>query len=1121
MSDNGTQTGIAKKIDDQATGNLVSSGLACLKAGKLVEAEALFGRALAVDPGNAHILFLRGTVFAQTGRTEAAIADMSTALQQSPNHPSLLNNLGNALLEQGRLDEAVVHYRHALQVKPNYPEALNNLGLALRALGQLDEAAASYTQALHLRPNYADALSNLGNVLKALGRPKEALARYRQVLQLAPDHVGAHWGEGLTRLSLGDFAAGWPKYEWRWRKKPHGFTQPQWDGSDFPDRALLIHCEQSLGDSIQFIRYTELVKQRGGTLVVICPPVLERLFRSIADTDRLITNPSDLPPCDYQISLLTLPLIFRTTLATIPKRIPYLSAPPERVAYWRTCLQRLPGCKVGIVWRGRPSHQNDHNRSIAANLFARLLDVKSCSFVSLQIDTLSEERETFAGHGNFLDVSGDLSDFAETAAVVANLDLVIAVDTAVVHLAGALGRPAWVLLPFAPDWRWLLERDDSPWYPTLRLFRQPAIGDWVSVISMVQQQLDSIWRSGSIDRSVKSAKTARQFMMAGFAHHQAGRFGEAENLYINARAANPGDAQIRYLYGSLLLQGGRIDAAVDELGGALTLDPEYADAMLNLGTAFLKRGQLAEAVARYQEALRRRPDWPEVLNNLGLALRDQGRLAEAIDCFEQALQLLPDNLEMLSNLGLALIDAGNSGKAIGRFKEALRLWPDVPELLSSLGNALQAQGQLDEAVSCHTEALRLKPDCSLAFNHLACVLQKQGKLDEAIDQYGEALRIKPDDFQILNNLGTALQAQGQLDEAVANYGEALRIKPNDFQILNNLGTALQAQCKVKEAIVHFRQALRLRPDHPETNWNYSLTCLLLGDFELGWTKYEWRWLTKGSKPHGHPQPQWNGSELKNRTILVHCEQGFGDSIQFVRYAEWVKAQGGKVALFCPTELTRLFKTAASIDVLASELKDLPRCEVQIPLLSLPLIFKTGLATIPNRVPYLSAFPDLVVRWRIRLGGLPGCKVGIAWRGRPSHQNDHNRSIAANLFARLLDVKSCSFVSLQIDTLSEERETFAGHGNFLDVSGDLSDFAETAAVVANLDLVIAVDTAVIHLAGALGRPAWVLLPFAPDWRWLLERDDSPWYPTLRLFRQPAIGDWVSVISVVQQQLIAKK
>jgi TPR repeat/Tetratricopeptide repeat len=461
----------------------------------------------------------------------------------------------------------------------------------------------------------------------------------------------------------------------------------------------------------------------------------------------------------------------------------------------------------------------------------------------------------------------------------------------------------------------------------------------------------------------------------------------------------------------------------------------------------------------------------------------------------------------------------------------------------NLGVALFNQGRIEEAVSQYRQALHFDPDKVEAHNNLANLLQHLGRLDEAVASYHQALRCRPDCAEAFTNLGTALTVLGRLDEAIACYRQALHFQPHCAEICNNLGLALIEQGKPEDALASFDQAVRIKPSYGEPRWNRSLLWLLGGDFANGWSEYEWRWTQPNMARRSFQQPGWDGNALGGRTILLHAEQGLGDTLQFIRYVPLVQERGGHVILECHPALLRLLAGFPGIHQLIGQGSQLPAFDVQAPLLSLPRIFHTSLATIPSNVPYLKADPTLEAYWRRKMSGvrcpmsdvknassglghrtsnIGRCfRIGIAWQGNPTHRYDRQRSIPARHFACLAKVPRVHVISLQKGPGTEQLPALGGSIPILDLGNHLDDksgpFVDTAAVMMNLDLVITSDTAVAHLAGALGIPVWIALPAVPDWRWLLKREDSPWYPGTRLFRQTRCNDWEAVFESIAGEL----
>jgi tetratricopeptide (TPR) repeat protein len=459
---------------------------------RAAEALACFGNALALRSDYAEALYNRANVLRALKRFAEALADYDRALAQRPGYADAWNNRGIALAKLRRHGEALESHGRALELAPGNPEFHNNRGVALKEVQRHGEALADYEAALALRPDYPEALNNRGQALQACGRYEESLACYTQALALRPAYAEAHTNLGLCRLLLGDYAQGWPEYEWRWKNPalelaPRSFAQPQWDGAqDLRGKRILLHMEQGLGDAIMALRYVPLVAARDAQVVFEVAPALAPLLAGLAGEYRVVLQGAALPETDFHCPLLSLPLAFGTTVESIPAKIPYLVADGEAAAAWRGRLAPQGGMLVGLCWRGNPDYPRDAERSFEFARLAPLFELPGIRFVGLQKEMLDEERRLAATLPRFVHPG---ADFADTAALLAALDLVITVDTSWGHWAGAIGKPVWVLLPFSPHWPWLTEREDSPWYPTARLFRQPGIGNWNHVVRTVRDEL--------------------------------------------------------------------------------------------------------------------------------------------------------------------------------------------------------------------------------------------------------------------------------------------------------------------------------------------------------------------------------------------------------------------------------------------------------------------------------------------------------------------------------------------------------------------------------------------------------------------------------------------------------
>jgi tetratricopeptide (TPR) repeat protein len=578
----------------------------------------------------------------------------------------------------------------------------------------------------------------------------------------------------------------------------------------------------------------------------------------------------------------------------------------------------------------------------------------------------------------------EIEDLADTAALIENLDLVISIDTSVAHLAGALAKPVWLLTRFESDWRWMLNREDSPWYPTMRIFTQKNSGDWDELITRVAKELQS-W------------------------HSQASR-------------------------------------VTPELSG---------------------HASMAEMQAIIEPFSKQ--NWLE--------------------------------LERLAN-------------------DLCTRYPQDGFGFKSLGVALQMQNKNVQALDMMRKAAELMPSDADVHNNLAGILKQAGDIDSAISHFETAIKIRPDFVEAINNLGMVYYELGQPEKALAYCRKALGLNPVSATTLYNLGVASREAGRNAEAIDYYERALTSRPNDVNILWNLSLALLSSGQYERGWQKYETRFALPSKKPLAQtPYPCWLGKEkIAGKKILIQSEQGIGDAFQMLRYISLLEQQGAEcwIQVFQPMRgiISRSFPKAKVIDEHTSP----AGLDYRIPLMSLPLAMQTFTeASIPNKVPYLLADSARIAYWQRQLSG-PTATVGLVWRGSPNNANDRQRSITIEKVLPLITAHpSIQFVSLQKHLSDTEHKKLRGLKNLRIIDSELTDFDETAAIMANLNVIISVDSAPVHLSAAMGKPTWLLLSFKFDWRWMTGRKDSPWYPTLRIFNQSKAGDWNNVISDVSTAL----
>jgi tetratricopeptide (TPR) repeat protein len=552
---------------------------------------------------------------------------------------------------------------------------------------------------------------------------------------------------------------------------------------------------------------------------------------------------------------------------------------------------------------------------------------------------------------------------------------------------------------------------------------------------------------------------------------------------------------------------------------ALALRPDHANALHNRGNTLHELKRFEEAVASYDRALAVQRDHPEVLSNRGVTLHVLGRFEEALASFDRSLASRPNSAETLVSRGKTLRVLKRPEEALASFEHALMLKDDIVDALFDRADTLYEMKRFEAARTSYDRALALRPDNAEALFRHGNALHALKRPEEALASYDRAIARRPDSVETLSNRGAVLHEIDRFEEALASYDGALAWRPDAVEVLSNRGNVLHDLKRFTEALESYERALALRPDYAEAHRNESLCRRLIGDFERGWAKNEWRWEAEQMRVDKRylTQPLWLGvGDIAGRTILLYEEQGFGDTIQFCRYAPLVEQIGARVILEVPRPLHELLRTLPGDAHVVSRGDPLPDFEVHCPFLSLPLALGTRLETIPASTPYLHASPQAVADWDARLGPKRRSRIGLVWSGSPTHKNDRRRSVSLRALAPLFEIDA-TFVSLHKDVRPDDAAALKDRGDVLHFGDALKDFSETAALISNLDLVISVDTSVAHLAGALAKPVWVLLPHVPDWRWLLDRDDSPWYPTARLFRQDDTRAWDGVIARVRAAL----
>lgn len=605
----------------------------------------------------------------------------------------------------------------------------------------------------------------------------------------------------------------------------------------------------------------------------------------------------------------------------------------------------------------------------------------------------------------------------------------------------------------------------------------------------------------------------------GNTHRKKGDIDEAIKCYQQAIKLKPDFADAHYNLAIVYQAKNLYDVALIHYEKALKLEPKMFDAHVNIGNILFLKKDYTKAEYHFKKALAINPSFSMAYLGLGNLYKEIELFDEAIKYYEKTLSLEPESFEALNNIANTFLIKERIDDAIVYLHKALQVKPEEAEIYYTLGNIYKDKREYDKAIAYYENALKYNNEFADAYNGIGLVLQEKNQLDRAIEYYHKALEINSNDYVVYVNLAGALNLKDSYDEAISYCEKALEIKPDCIDAYINLGIITYLKRNYEDSIKYSLKAIDIDPENADAHFNLALALLLKGDFENGWREYEWRGRLKEKVWLKFDKPIWDGSDIKGKRLFVCTEQGFGDAIQFIRYVPLIKEKGvEEVIIECYPQLKPLFETVSGVDKVIPRGEELPEFDVYCHLLSLPNIFKTNISNIPSNIPYFNINKEVIEKWNTLITGNDRIKVGLAWAGSPRHKNDRNRSIMLKLLKPVLDINDIDFYSLQVGPGSEQLKELDNEKCMIDLTNNINDFLDTAGLILNLDLVISVDTSVAHLAGALGKHVWVLLPYVPDWRWLLNREDSPWYPTMRLFRQRSSGNWDSIVQDIKEELL---
>jgi tetratricopeptide (TPR) repeat protein len=1059
-------------------------GVALRSSGKLSEAKEWMFRGKELYPESIDITHNLAVTVTDLGELEYGALLSEEVRKKNPRHIESYKNLGRIYITLRDTPKAKAIFTEYEKIDPQNIDVLVGFGAAAIIDEEIEKSIGYFEKAIKRDPKQGSAWGNLGLCYKLIGEYSKAKKCLITACKVDPEQVEHPWNLALIQLTLGEMKEGWSNYEIRFdprriatdRVKMPSTTVPRLQKTDnIKNKSVLMLQEQGFGDTLQFYRFARELKKDGAKKVIaIVSPELVHIIRTIPWIDEVryeLLDTHELP--DYWVYPMSLPNRYEGQLAIkIPAPIPYLGVFEEKYQLWNQhfSTQKSKKFRIGLLWAGRKTHTNDKNRSMKLQDLARLAKYQDrVEFISLQ---KGEREDDDAGVPWDIQRCADkISDFSDTAAILENMDLLISVDSGPIHLAGAMGMPVWLMLPKVFDFRWMVDRLDSPWYPKVKLFRQDKKGKWDSVVKKIDQELGQL-----LEKNTPRWKTKR--------------------YQIHPNLLNTTVAGVNlFLYSAY----------------------EYH-----------KEGKLEIALALYEEVLTYEPKNSDAIRNTASIYRALNQIPQALACYQQGIAHGESNSIFYSNYGNLLNQIKEFSGAILQANKAIELDANNSQAWFITSDAYFQLGQLENALIAVQRAVSLSAEFPYIVRKALIEIELANWV--AAKESLEQLKIVGQETTEYHLLLAHLYKETQeFDLSLKCYEKALSINANHDEAYMNRGVLKANMLDYDGAIQDVNKALNLAPENAEAHFNLSLFLLTQGRFEEGWPEYEWRMDPRRTRQErvqkpSLQMPMWRGESLEGKAILLMPEQGFGDYIQFIRYGQFLKSLGATVIAAAAAPLVELLKTCPWIDQVAQDGDQINYHYWAFPM-SLPFFAKTRLETIPKTIPYLKANPEKITQWEDWLvaNGFELDKpiIGICWQGAKTHRHDRQRSVQPRDLESLIK----KYPQYQFIGVVKEPGALPSYKidklELMNAGLAIQDFADTAALLENLDHFITIDSAPAHLAGAVGISTSIMLDSLPDFRWMLDRTDSPWYQTVTLYRKPLKGNWLSVLDQVSKDLTKLK
>lgn len=1118
-------------LDDQYSRAWNNLGNLYEQQNELNKAIDCYKKALSIEPKYLDCINNLAETYGNHGHYRKAIEYYEQALVLNPEDPKQYNYLGIYHKKLREYDKSIHYYHKALALDPELSSALNNLGLVYQHLGDYQQSLSYLKKALRLNKDSTEYLNNIAITYQFMGEEEKAYEYFNKALACTNPLHETRFNRSLLLLKKGRLENAWVEFESRvqlpfskpLRERIHRLTKLSrlTQNDSIENNNVLILFEQGLGDFIQYIRFAKNLKALGAIVHVEVPLELISLIKTNDYVDTVYEYGSSTLEDGYYIPILSLPYFLKLDLYSLSTDIPYFSIDEKKRAAFKSLVNKSK-LNVGLVWGGNIKNINDLNRSIPLHNFQQLITDENINTCCLQVGEYHDQLKESALRQYMTDLSIHLQTFADTAAMISCLDLIISVDTSIVHLAGALNVPCWVLLPTNADWRWFLNSTESIWYSSVRLFRKSLHASWTTVIDEVYHQL----KTNHLDcnRSLMSTEKfndgiSEKLVEKFFSLIAKGKLSEAKESLSLLHEKNHLIADITLAHGVIAYYDNDTEQALSLLHESL--DNGLADrkemCYLILAKIYESKANFNEAITYYQRAFDENNLKVQCLDKIGRIYESMGDYEKAYTYYMKVNTVRPNDEVILNNIGRVLKKQFKYKEAISYYELALKQNPNFLEALNNIGTVYRYLKDYEKSLYYYNQALKLKSDYEDCLTNVAVLYQFTGDEINADKYYQKVLSLNPHHSGCLNNYAIFHKERLEYKKAIDYFKKALLLKPDNAMYLNNIGVCYLSLGDYDKSSEYYQRAIDISPNYYEAIFNRGLMYLINGDYQKGLNDYEARLKNKehvpmhqfistlnGAKP-------WNGEEdLNNKTILIVKEQGYGDYIQFIRFAVSLKEKGARVICDCHQKLTRLIGHQDYIDEIYQEGMTI---DYYVPLMSLANLLKKDI----HQVGFTQSYITVDENTADFITDNDKLNVGFVWAGSVNNANDSIRSMTLSTLLPVIQHPNIHSYSLQVDDRNNDIAISRLHEHVTDLGERLSDFYETAKIIKKLDLVVSVDTAVAHLAGALGKPCYLMLPFVPDWRWLRDRDDSPWYESIEIFRQTKLNEWDTVIHSIIKRI----